>query len=85
MCIKKRKEGERIVQSVDDRSVRRRHLCPYGEENKRHKEKYDDAVGGTSNDVRVLRRPHVTTTRVTIVRSFSPSLSWLLYHRIDVK
>ena len=40
MCIKKEdEEGERIVQSVDDRSVRRRHLCPYGEENKRHKER----------------------------------------------
>jgi hypothetical protein len=47
MCMKR----ERIVQSVDDNTIRcRRHLCPYTEERERHKEKSDDAVDGASNE-----------------------------------
>jgi hypothetical protein len=47
MCIKR----ERIVQSVDDNTIRcRRQLCPYKEEKKRHKKKSDDAVDGASNE-----------------------------------
>jgi len=47
VCMKR----ERIVQSVDDNTIRcRRHLCPYEGEKKRHKEKSDDAVDGASNE-----------------------------------
>ena len=47
MCMKM----ERIVQSADDNTIRcRRHLCPYEEEKRRHKEKSDDAFDGASNE-----------------------------------
>lgn len=94
MCMKRER---RTVQSVDEKTVRccrrrRRHLSSWrnkgeGEGEKRHRREiwWCSWRCVERRMMCLLRRPHVTTTRVSIVCSRSLSLSQLLYHRLDAR